>query len=121
MLSFDFTVDAPPAITQCPMSVTVNLKSDGIINVTLTCEANRTSCYYWEKQNEIILFNTTGVNITTEMNSTTGQNVTILTLIGVQPEDTDDYQCVAVNENGHSKSDNATVTINGMILSVTLR
>ena len=116
-----FAVVTSPIISQHPMSVTVNLTNNDIINVTLTCKANRTLCYYWERQNDIILSNATGVNITTIVNSTTGQNVTTLTLIGVQPEDTDNYQCVAINENGHTKSDNATVTINGMILSVTLR
>ena len=116
ILLFDVTVDAPPVMSLHPMNVTVDLTSNDIINVTLTCGANSTLCYYWERQNDIILLNDTGVDITTEVNSTTGQNVTTLILIGVQPEDADDYQCVAINENGHSKSDIATVTVNGMNL-----
>lgn len=83
------------------MNVTINLVNDST-NVSLTCKANGTSCYTWEKD---------GGPITSDPREV---NTTNLILINVQPEDTGNYQCVAINANGHDKSDNATVTINGI-------
>ena len=70
-----------PSITLHPVNKTVYWKQS--INLTLTCMANETSSYYWERQNGLIPFTSVGVLTNT------------LTLINVQPEDADSYRCVA--------------------------
>ena len=96
------TLDTLPVIIQHPMDVTINLVNDST-NVSLTCEANGTLCYTWEKEDGAITSNSTAA----------GANSTNLTLINIRPEDAGNYRCVAINTHGHNKSDNATVTING--------
>jgi len=68
-------------------------------NVSLTCVADRASSYNWEKQNDDIPSDYTGMNTNT------------LTLINLQPEDAGNYQCVATNASGSSESNYATVSI----------
>ena len=96
------TLDTPPVITQHPMNVTINLVNDST-NVSLTCEANGALCYTWEREDGVLVSNST----------VAGVNNTNITLINIRPEDAGNYQCVAINTHGHNKSDNATVTING--------
>jgi len=67
--------------------------------MSLTCEANDTLSYSWQKQNGDISSDSIGLNTNT------------LILVNLQPEDAGNYQCVATNDNGNSKSDYATVTI----------
>ena len=62
-----------------PSNVTVLRRQ----SVTLTCVANETSFYYWERQNGSIPFAAVGA-----LNNT-------LTIISVQPEDVGNYRCVA--------------------------
>ena len=75
-------------------------------NVTLTCAANETSSYYWEKQNGNIPFTSTGLRTNT------------LTLINVQPQDAGNYQCVAFvcSICERSLSNYAAVSVNGKII-----
>jgi len=70
------------SITLHPSNKTVFLSGESV-NLTLTCMANETSSYYWEKQNGDIPF------------SSTGSHSNTLTLIDVQPEDAGNYRCVA--------------------------
>ena len=82
-------------------------------NLTLTCMANESVSYYWEKQNDSIPYNSVGLHTNT------------LILIDVQPEDTGNYRCAAFNSYStccRSFSDYAAVTIiNGMHVATYVR
>ena len=72
-----------------------------LVNVTLTCMANETLSYYWERQNDDIPYNSIGIHTNT------------LTLINAHPKDAGNYRCVAFNYSVccRSYSDYATVSI----------
>ena len=95
-----FLIGILPFITQHPMNIIINL-TNHTTNVSLTCEADGASSYNWERQNDVIPSDSTGVN------------TNILTLINLQPEDAGNYRCVATNASGSSQSNYAAVTING--------
>ena len=92
-----------PAIILHPSSKTVFLTQIKSTNIILTCMANETSSYYWERQNGNIPFTSIGVRTNT------------LTLINVKPEDAGRYRCVAFvcNIVSRSFSNYARVTVNG--------
>ena len=87
-----------PVITTHPMDTVIQLFTN-FTNHTLTCEADGALSYRWEKQNDVIPFDSIGVNTNT------------LTLINLQPEDAGNYRCVVTNAGGSSKSSYATVTV----------
>ena len=95
-----FTTGIPPVITAHPMDTVIQLFTN-FTNHTLTCEADGALSYRWERQNDVIPSDSTGVNTNT------------LALINLQPEDAGNYRCVAVNVRGTNKSSYATVTVSG--------
>ena len=80
--------------------MTVYLVND-ITNLSLTCEADGAWFYKWERQNDIIPSDSTGVNTNT------------LTLINLRPEDAGNYQCVVSNDAEIRESNYANIAING--------
>ena len=97
---YHFVVNIPPVIIIHPVDTVILLYSN-FTNHTLTCGADRASSYKWERQNDVIPSDSTGVN------------TNALTLINLQPEDAGNYRCVA----GSSKSNYAVVTISSKSMS----
>ena len=91
-----------PTIILHPSNVLI-LLSNLNNNSTLTCKANETSLYYWEKKDGKIPIKSIGVRTNT------------LTLINLQPEDAGRYRCVVFfcNNCQRSYSNYATVTLKG--------
>ena len=104
MYVYYYLVVYPPLITIHPMDTVINLYTN-FTNYTLTCEANGASSYIWERQNDVIPSDSTGVNTNT------------LTLINLQPKDAGKYRCVATNASGSSESNYAEVTISSKSMS----
>ena len=90
-------------ITTHPMDTAIQLYTN-FINHTLTCEADGALFYRWERQNDVIPSDSTGMNTNT------------LTLINLQPEDAGNYRCVATNASGSSESNYAHLTISSKLM-----
>ena len=84
------------------MSQVVWLRSN-FTNITLTCKADETSSYYWERQYDDIPSSAIGVNTSS------------LTLINLQLRDAGQYRCVATNNSGTTVSDYAVLILRGML------
>ena len=71
------------------------------ISITLTCMANETSSYYWEREVGAIPIASIGVHTNT------------ITLVDVQPEDSGNYRCVAFvcSTSNRNYSNYATVRL----------
>jgi len=93
-----------PSITLHPSNETVLLSGESV-NISLTCMANETSSYYWERQNGNIPFTSIGSHTNT------------LTLIDVQPEDAGNYRCIAFVYS-QSFSNYAIVNVDGKLLCI---
>ena len=96
-----------PSIILHPSNETVVLQQNNeSINVTLTCMANETSSYYWERQNGDIPFSSVGVHTNT------------LIIIDIQLEDAGNYRCVASSCDGisHTYSNYATVSVGKLLI-----
>lgn len=89
-----------PVITTNPMDVTIQLNRDNF-SVSLSCQADGATSYHWERQNNSIPCDATGVNTTT------------LVISYVQPADAGNYRCVATNCFGDNFSNYATLAVNG--------
>ena len=96
----DIIEQIPPVITKDPISTEIILVNN-YTNASLTCKADGASSYIWERQNDVIPSDSTGVK------------ANILNLVNLQPEDTGNYRCVATNATGSSKSHYAIVTVLG--------
>ena len=96
------TVGNMPVLTKNPVSTFLRLESN-FTNISLTCEADGVTSYYWQRQNESI------------PSGATGMNTSILTLINLKLKDAGSYQCVATNGSGSTESKYAKVTLKGII------
>ena len=92
----------PPTFVTLPTNQLIDLFTNNH-NISLSCEANGTLSYIWDRQNGDIPFGAIGKNTST------------LTLINVQPTDSGNYQCVATNNYGVKTSGYAAIIINGTV------
>ena len=92
-----------PSITLHPSNKVVFWRQYLNLTLTLTCMANETSSYYWERQNNHIP--STSVGVYTDR----------LILFNVQPEDAGSYRCAAYvcSSCDRSFSNYAVITVNG--------
>ena len=94
-----------PQIYLHPRNKTVRINNDSV-RVEFMCLANGALSYFWLKENGSISSTAEGINTNN------------LLLQNILPSDSGHYQCVAVNENGRSFSNSATLTVEGTIILV---
>jgi len=82
------------------MDTTITLVND-ITNVSLSCEADETAFYLWEKQSGYITSSVTGIS------------TNFITFVNLTLQDAGNYRCVAFNGSGASVSNYAQLFING--------
>ena len=83
-----------------PQSTTLLLDSINLY-FSLTCEADGALSYHWKKIGGKISPNSSGITTNT------------LTFINLQPTDSGNYYCIAVNGSGRRLSDIAAITVKG--------
>jgi len=98
-------VESSPVITKIPINTSLRLKNNNT-NVSLTCEADGASSYYWQRQHGSIPSSATGVNTSN------------LTIVNLQLKDAGYYQCVAINDIGSTESEYAKLTITGTYIAI---
>ena len=94
-----------PQIYLHPRNKTVRINNDSV-RVELMCLADRALSYFWLKENGSISSTAEGISTNN------------LLLQDILPSDSGRYQCVAINENGRSYSNYATLTVEGTIILV---
>ena len=95
-------------ITIDPMNMTIQLNSDSF-SVSLSCEADGATSYYWERQNRSIPSKATGIDTAT------------LVINYLQPDDAGNYRCIATNTFGSTFSRYATLVANGKCFTCLIR
>ena len=83
-----------------PQNTTLLLNSSNF-HFSLTCNATGVLSYVWKKEYGVI--SSSAIGVTTNN----------LTFINVQPADSGNYYCLAINGSGKSSSHVAVLTING--------
>ena len=84
------------------MDTTVKINNEST-TVILTCTANKSSSYYWERYNSNI----------SNLSNVMGINSSCLVLHNVLPSHKGQYRCVAENMYGKTYSNYATLIIKG--------
>ena len=82
------------------MNKTVRINNDSV-RADFMCLADGASSYFWLKESDDISSTAEGINTNN------------LLLLNILPSDGGRYQCVAVNENGRSYSNYATLSVEG--------
>ncbi|XP_065898770.1 basement membrane-specific heparan sulfate proteoglycan core protein-like isoform X3 [Dysidea avara] len=88
-----------PTIIAHPNSETVSISSDDEC-LSLACEAEGATSYYWERQDGSV------------PSDVTGQNTHTLTLVNLTPAHSGSYRCVVKNNSGKNFTNYAIITIN---------
>ena len=94
---------APPQFIVHPMNTTVDINNEST-TVVLTCAANKSLSYYWERYNSDI----------PNQSNIMGVKSSHLVLHNVLPSYNGRYRCVAENMYGKNYSNYATLFIKGM-------
>jgi len=100
-----YSVENLPVIIKNPINTLVSLQNDNS-NISLTCEADGASSYYWQRQHGSIPSSATGINTNN------------LTIVNLQLKDAGYYRCVAINDIGSTESEYATLTLTGKCMIV---
>ena len=96
-----------PQIYLHPMSKIVRITNDSV-RIDFICMADGALSYFWLKENGSISSTAEGINTNN------------LLLQNILPSDSGRYQCVAVNENGRSYSNYATLTVEGNYIIIVI-
>ena len=89
------------------MNKTIRITNDSV-RVDFICMANGALSYFSLKENGSISSTAEGINTNN------------LLLQNILPSDSGRYQCVAVNENGRSYSNYATLTVEGNYIIIVI-